>query len=87
MSLQPTPKTITVGSSSSGADGNINELKFPGNVQTIYTGIGIYYPDLNPTQRVGVKIDYIAEPTVESIKNGIDVALEKAITLSENEQD
>jgi C-terminal processing protease CtpA/Prc len=72
MALQANPKTITVGNYSSGSDGNITEIVFPGGVKTIYSGIGIYYPDFTPTQRVGVRIDYVAEPTIESIKKGID---------------
>jgi hypothetical protein len=82
MALQANPKTITVGNYSSGADGNVTFFEFPGGVKTFFSGIGIYYPDLTPTQRVGVRIDHIAEPTIESIKNNIDVAYEKAINIA-----
>ena len=82
MLLQTNPKTITVGGASSGANGNISTLEFPGRVKTIYSGIGIYYPGMIQTQRVGVKVDYITEPTVESLKKGVDVAFEKAVDLT-----
>ena len=82
MALQANPKTITVGNSSSGSDGNISIFKFPGGIQSIFSGIGIYYPDFTPTQGVGVRIDYIAEPTIESIMNNIDAAYEKAVNIA-----
>ncbi len=78
MALQTNPRTVTVGRSSSGADGNISKFKFPGNIHTFYTGIGIYYPDFTPTQRCGVKIDYFVEPTTESLRQGNDLILEQA---------
>ncbi|MDR1718739.1 MAG: S41 family peptidase [Dysgonamonadaceae bacterium] len=83
MALQANPNTVTVGNNSSGADGNVTISDFPGNVKSLYSGIGIYYPDFTPTQRIGVKIDYMAEPTIESIKQGIDIAYEKAVELAE----
>lgn len=81
MLLQSNPNTITVGNASSGADGNVSTIVFPGNVKTLYTGIGVYYPDMTPTQRVGIKINYVVEPTIESVRNGVDVAFNKAIEL------
>jgi hypothetical protein len=44
--------------------------------------IGIYYPDMVPTQRRGVKIDYIVEPTIPSVINEVDLIMEKAIQLA-----
>ena len=82
MALQANPKTVTVGNFSSGSDGNVTFMEFPGEIKTVYSGIGIYYPDFTPTQRVGVRIDYIAEPTIESIKQEIDRAYEKAIEIA-----
>jgi C-terminal processing protease CtpA/Prc len=82
MALQANPQTVTVGNSSSGSDGNITEFEFPGGIKTVYSGVGIYYPDFTPTQRAGVRIDYVAEPTIESIKQHIDIAYEKAIEIA-----
>jgi C-terminal processing protease CtpA/Prc len=82
MALQANPKTITVGNFSSGSDGNITTFEFPGGINTIYSGIGIYYPDFTPTQRIGVRVDYIVEPTVASIKQGIDSAYERAVEIA-----
>ncbi len=86
MALQMNPRTITVGNSTSGADGNISLFTFPGEVRTIYSGIGIYYPDFTPTQRVGVRVDYTVEPKINDIKKKIDTAYEEAITIAKQEK-
>ena len=86
MALQMNPRTITVGNSTSGADGNISLFTFPGEVRTIYSGIGIYYPDFTPAQRVGVRVDYTVEPKINDIKKKIDTAYEEAITIAKQEK-
>lgn len=43
MALQVNPRSITVGNSTSGSDGNVSLFTFPGKVLTTYSGIGIYY--------------------------------------------
>ena len=78
------PRTITVGNSTSGADGNISLFTFPGEVRTIYSGIGIYY--LTSTQRVGVRVDYTVEPKINDIKKKIDTAYEEAIIIAKQEK-
>ncbi len=42
------------------------------------SGIGIFYPDGKPTQRVGVKIDHVLKPTIKGTIEGRDELLEKA---------
>lgn len=72
---------IVVGSNSAGADGNVSDIILPGNLKTRFSGIGIYYPDGKPTQRVGIQPDVIAKPTISDVVNQRDVVLEKAIQL------
>lgn len=81
MALQANPNAVTVGYSSSGADGNTTTLEFPGNIKTIYSGIGIYYPDFSPTQCIGVSIDHYVAPTISDIKGGKDIVLIEALRL------
>ena len=71
MVLQMNPRTVTVGNSTSGADGNISLFTFPGEGRTIYSGIGIYYLDFTLTQRVGGRVDYTVEPKINDIKKKI----------------
>ncbi len=70
-----------VGSTTAGADGNISPILLPGGLRTMISGIGVYYPDATPTQRVGIVPDRIITPTIEGIKKGKDEVLEKAIEL------
>ena len=79
MALQASENVTVIGSQSAGSDGNITQFDFPGKIKTVFTGIGIYYPDLTPTQRVGIKIDYEITPTIRGIQEGKDEILERAL--------
>ena len=78
MALQTVPGAITIGSQTSGADGNVSNLILHGYL-TYMTGLGIYYPDGTETQRVGIKIDIHVKPTQKGIIENRDEVLEKAI--------
>ena len=43
------------------------------------SGIGVFYPDQGPTQRIGIVPDVEAKPTIAGIKAGRDEVLETAI--------
>lgn len=86
MVLQMNPRTVTVGNSTSGTDGNISLFTFPGEGRTIYSGIGIYYLDFTLTQRVGGRVDYTVEPKINDIKKKIDTAYEEAIIITKQEK-
>ena len=45
------------------------------------SGIGVYYPNGDETQRVGIIPDIEVKPTIDGIKKGRDELLEKAIDL------
>jgi C-terminal processing protease CtpA/Prc len=64
-----------------GADGNVSRIPLPGQLNTIISGLGVFYPDRRPTQRVGIVPDLEAKPTVEGIAAGRDEVLEAAIRL------
>ncbi len=85
MMLQTIPKTITIGSKTAGADGNISYLNLPGGIRAVYSGIGIYYPDGRETQRVGIIPDIEVKPTIQGIREGRDEILEKAIEVISRE--
>jgi C-terminal processing protease CtpA/Prc len=73
--------TTILGSTTAGADGNISGISLPGNLKTIISGIGVYYPDGTETQKVGIVPDIELLPTIEGIKAGKDELLEKAIEI------
>jgi C-terminal processing protease CtpA/Prc len=70
---------IVVGSTTSGADGNVSSLALPGGVNTLLSGIGVFYPDRTPTQRVGIVADVPAKPTIAGIRAGRDEVLEEGV--------
>ena len=53
----------------------------PGGLRSAVSGIGVFYPDLKPTQRVGIVPDLVRRPTIEGIKAGRDEVLEEAIGM------
>ena len=81
MALQTVPGARVVGSQTAGADGNVSTLPLPGKIETGFSGIGVFYPDGRPTQRVGIVPDVVVRPTIEGIRQGRDEVLEQALDL------
>lgn len=78
MLLQTGDNVTTIGSQTSGADGNVSYNEFLG-YKSVITGIGVFYPNRTQTQRVGVKIDLVVRPSIKGIQEGRDEILEKAL--------
>jgi C-terminal processing protease CtpA/Prc len=70
---------IVIGSTTAGADGDVSEIPLPGGLRTAISGIGVFYPDKKPTQRVGIIPDIEVLPTIAGIRAGRDEVLEVAI--------
>lgn len=82
MYLQTNPNTITIGSCTAGADGDVTNILLPYSSKGIFfSGANISYPDGTNAQRKGVKIDYKVEPTAESMIKNEDYLLIKAIEI------
>lgn len=81
MAFRSVPGAIVVGSTTAGADGDISQIGLPGNLSTVFSGIGVFYPDKHPTQRVGIVPDVAVKPTLAGIRAGRDEVLEKALRL------
>lgn len=79
MALRATPNALIVGSTTAGADGTLTKITLPGGLGTGFTGIGVFYPDGSPTQRVGIVPDVFVTPTAEGIRDGRDEVLERAL--------
>ncbi len=84
MALETAPDVTKIGSQTAGADGNISWVYLPGIIYTYFTGLGVYYPDGTPTQRIGIVPDIEVHPTVQGIQSGRDDVLEFAIQFIEN---
>ena len=81
MAFQAAPKAKVIGSITTATDGDVSGIMLPGNVQTMITGIGVYYADGRQTQRVGVAVDEEVKPTIQGIIQGKDELLERAIEI------
>lgn len=81
MMLQNIPGLVTVGTQTAGADGNVIYLDLPGNIQAVFTGANMSYPDGTPCQGVGVRVDEIVHPTLKAVRAGRDEVLEKAVKI------
>lgn len=79
MMLQKNPKAITVGTSSSGANGNVHLYEFPGGVMTFLTGLGVLDSNYFPMNGRGVKIDVPVLFETDTILTNVDPYLSKAI--------
>ncbi len=84
MRLQTGDNVTTIGSQTSGADGNVSVFEMVDGHKTAITGVGIFYPDNTETQRKGVKIDIEVKPTIQGIIDGKDEVLEKAVEFLNN---
>ena len=81
MAFRAGNNTTIVGSTTAGADGDVSRFKLPGGLSTAISGIGVYYPDGEETQRVGIVPDIEVNPTIEGIRSRKDEILEKAIEI------
>ncbi|MEM5539345.1 S41 family peptidase [Olleya sp. AS48] len=70
-----------IGSTTAGADGNVSTIYLPGGLRTMISGIGVYYPDGTPTQRVGIVPDIEVKPTIKGLIEERDELIEKAIEI------
>lgn len=79
MGFRSAGHTTVVGSRTAGADGNVSQINLPGGFYTYFSGITPYYPDGQPTQRVGIVPDIEVRPTIGGIRQGRDEVMEAAL--------
>ena len=79
MAFRASSRSVVVGSTTAGADGNVSAIPLPGAHRTMISGIGVFYPDKKATQRVGIIPDVEVRPTIAGIRAGRDEVLEEAL--------
>ena len=79
MALRSSPNAMVIGSTTAGADGNVSKIPLPGGLSAMISGIGVFYPNGAPTQRIGIVPDRYVTPTIQGIRDGHDEVLEEAI--------
>jgi hypothetical protein len=83
MALQTAPDVTVIGSRTAGADGNVARVPLPGAATLTFSGIGIYYPNGDLAQQVGITPDIYIRPTVQGIRQGQDEVLKRALEFIE----
>ncbi|HKC34539.1 MAG TPA: S41 family peptidase, partial [Chitinophagaceae bacterium] len=78
MALRTAPRSIVMGSQTAGADGNVSYVPFPGGFTSLFSGIGVFYPDGKETQGIGIVPNIVVMPSQKGIADGKDEVLEKA---------
>ncbi|MDR3681056.1 MAG: T9SS type A sorting domain-containing protein [Flavipsychrobacter sp.] len=73
---------IIVGSQTAGADGNVSYFLVTQDMQTDFPSLGVFYPNGDSTQRIGMVPDVVVRPTIAGIMQGRDEVLEKALTMA-----
>jgi C-terminal processing protease CtpA/Prc len=86
MALRTSPHNKVIGSQTAGADGNITRITLPSGFRTLFTGLGVFYPDGTKTQRIGIVPDIEVRPTLKGFRAGRDEVLERAIQYLETGQ-
>lgn len=79
MAFRAAPGALVVGSTTAAADGNVSQIILPGGIRTLISGIGVFYPDKTPTQRIGIVPDVVVTPTIAGIREDRDEVLEEAV--------
>jgi hypothetical protein len=79
MAFRASPNAMVLGSTTAGADGDFSGIPIPGGLNTGISGLGVFYPDKRPTQRIGIVPDKTVIPTVEGIRASRDEVVEEAV--------
>jgi C-terminal processing protease CtpA/Prc len=79
MAFRSSPRAMVIGSTTAGADGNVSTIPLPAGIRSLISGIGVFYPNKKPTQRIGIIPNREVRPTIAGIRAGRDEVLEAAI--------
>jgi C-terminal processing protease CtpA/Prc len=78
--LEAAASPVFIGSPTTGANGMVHFLPFPGGIRISYTAYGVRHGDGRQLQRVGIQPHITVRPTIQGIRDGRDEVLETAIS-------
>ena len=81
MIFRAMPGAIVLGSQTAGTDGNITYFRVSQDLHTGFTTLGVYYPNGDSTERVGIVPDTVVTPTVAGVRHEVDEVLNRAIAI------
>lgn len=84
MAFQQHPKCKVIGGQTAGADGNVSGIPLPYGIESVFSGLGVFYPDGTATQQIGVKRDFMVVQQLNSITQNQDQIMEKTLELIRN---
>jgi len=79
MALKQAENVIIIGSQTAGADGDVSIIPFPGAIYSYYSGLGVYQPNGQITQRVGIIPDIPVQPTLKGLLEDQDEYIDRAM--------
>ncbi|MES2761984.1 MAG: T9SS type A sorting domain-containing protein [Bacteroidota bacterium] len=82
MIFEAMPDVVKVGSQTAGTDGNISYFFVSKDLRTTITTLGIFYPNGDSTQRIGIVPDSVVYQTQLGIRHHRDEVLEKALQVA-----
>jgi len=68
MCLSTEDNALVIGSQTARADGNVSIFNFASGFKTAISGKGMYYPNGDQAQRLGVKLDIEVSPTILGLR-------------------
>lgn len=78
MAIMQAEDVILIGSQTAGADGDVSVVPFPGGIFSYFSGLGVYHPNGDVTQRIGLVPDIEIKPSLQGLINGDDEYLNRA---------
>jgi carboxyl-terminal processing protease len=82
MALKGMPNAVIVGSQTAGTDGNVTFFQLSNDISSGFTTLGVYFPEGDSTERIGIVPDSVVYPTQRGIRQGRDEVLEKALQVA-----
>ena len=76
------PNVIIIASQTDGADGGITTWQLTSDIRAGFTSMGVYYPNGDSTQRIGIVPDSVVYSTIAGIRHGDDEVLDKALQIA-----
>lgn len=77
---------MTIGTPTTGANGDVTIVTLPGNLAVSFSGHDVRWPDGKQLQRIGIRPDVRVEPTPSGLAAGRDEVLERAILEAQHKK-
>lgn len=82
MILETMPDVVKIGSQTAGTDGSTTYWRLSQDLYTGFTSQGMFYPNGDSTQRIGIVPDIVTYPTRAGIRNHDDELLDQALQVA-----